>query len=490
MSPNMKLSLLAFVGAAAAIPQYNHGHGHGHKTPSAANGHAYPTGGWSGYNSTSKAVGTGSPKPSSSTPAGEATTDIDYTITSTTTRTVYLTVNTKSAAPTSVGVKDVSSEEPACGPATIYVTATDRVTVTVSASPVPSSSEASSAAPVFPSSPAPKPEIPTTSGYKAATSFVLASSSAPAEKSSSLAPVSSSTPAPEEEAATTSVAPSSVAPVSSVTPSSVAPASSVSASSASASSAPASKPSSAPGYTGGKRGLAYRWDGAADCKSFEGNNFGWAYNWEPDTKGDIGGLAKNFIPTLRTPDGNTAWPAKVDEAVANGAKVVFGYNEPDNGGQTNLGVAELCNQWKANMNTVASKYPDLTIVGPSVSSSANKGQGLDYLSQFVSQCPEAVFHDINIHWYGPPEAGFDAFKAHYQQASSQFGGKRIWVTEFGLTDATPQQSADFLKQAQEFLDGESSCVGYSYFAVGNFDARFNLLGTGSSLSMTGKVYVS
>lgn len=491
MSPNMKLSVLALVGAAAAVPQYNvggHGHGHAaahtskHFTPSAGNSAPYPTGGWSGYNATSSAVpqGTGY----NSKPAGEeSATDSDSTITSTTTRTVYLTQYPSSAAPTVVGVKDVTTDAAVCGGQTVYVTETNRVTVTV-----PAGGAASSAAPQAPSSagyeaahpsaPAEKPSSaapkPSSSAapvasapeasYEAATSFVIASSEA--EKPTSAAPVPASTSAAYAEDVT------SAAPASSAKESSAAPSST-------------STPST--GYTGGKRGLAYRWDGAADCKSFEGHNFGFVWNWEADTKGDVGSFAGSFIPTLRTLANAGDWKEKAQAAIDAGSKVLFGLNEPDIASQANLDVPSLCTAWKDNMNDF---YGKATIVGPSVSSSQTEGQGLSYLSQFVEQCPEAKFDDINIHWYGPSTAGFDAFKSHYEDASSKFPGKQIWVTEFGLTGATEDESADFLKSVQEYLDGESTCAGYSYFAVGNWDPAANLIGTASALTKAGKVYVS
>lgn len=508
MSPNMKLSVLAFVGAAAAIPQYGHGHGHKHYTPSAGSAPAYPTGGWGGYNATKPseaAAGTGkSSYPAGiSTPSADKTTltESDYTITSTKTRTVYLTVDTNSASPTEVAIKDVTSDAAACGQ-TVYVTATQKVTVTVPAGGASSSApEASSAAPAAPSS-AP--------GYEASVPVKPSSSKAPVASSSkapvvsSEAPAASSAPGYEvptsfvlassvvnkgQEKPTSAAAVSTPAPVEEAVSSSAAPASSVEASSAPVSS-PSASSSPSTGYAGGKRGLAYRWDGAADCKSFEGKNFGFVWNWEADTKGDVGTFAANFIPTLRTLANSGDWSDKVEAAISAGSKVVFGLNEPDIASQANLGVDALCDAWKTYMNPIVEKHSGVTVVGPSVSSSENEGQGLSYLSSFVEKCPAAQFHDINIHWYGPATAGVEAFKTHFESAVSKFPGKKVWVTEFGLTGATDQESADFLKDAQAYLDSSDDCAGYSYFAVGNFDPSANLLGTASALTKTGEIYVN
>ncbi|KAF2240661.1 glycoside hydrolase family 128 protein [Trematosphaeria pertusa] len=452
MSSSIKLSLLALAGVAAAVPHYG-AHSKFHHRPSGSGPY------WGG-NATR-------PHPTATGLAEEATTTtyLDETITSTITSTVYLTLSPSPVeAPSSVGVAEAPTGGDACGPATVYVTATSKVTVTV-----PAGGEASS---VY--TPPSTPEVPYSSAApEAPSSFAIASSAVVEEQPSSKAPEYTPVVTPEEvySSAVETPAPSSAAPESS------APASSA---------APSATPSS-PAYSGGKRGLAYRWDGAADCKSFADKGFGFAWNWESDSRGDIGGIA--FIPTLRTLDNAGDWAEKSEAAISGGSTVVFGFNEPDMPSQANMGVAAACDAWKTYMNPIASAHPDVTIVGPSVSSSETEGQGLSWLTQFQSQCTEAVWGSAAFHWYGPSSAGFDAFKAYIEKASAQIG-KPFFVTEFGLTGASPEESAAFLKSAQEYLDAKDGCQGYSYFAVGSFDASANLLGTADSLTATGEVYVS
>lgn len=509
MSYQMKVSLLALVGAAAAVPHYalHSRHHHG-------SGYAGPSTGWSGHYNDTRPLPTGTGVASAS--GDDKTTTILQTqyATETLVSTVYATRSKPGAggeAPSSVAAAEASTGGEACGPATVYVTATNKVTVTVPAGGAPSSvytppaspPDASSAAPEVPSSSvytppvsppdasSAAPEVPSSSmtpgtGYGVPTpseSFALESSSAVHEEQpSSKGPESTASPVSYTTPAATEV-PTSYAAPSSVAPSSAAPESSAPASSAT----PSSTPSSPPSYSGGKRGLAYRWDGAADCKTFAGKNFGFAWNWEADSRGDIGDIP--FIPTLRTLANAGDWSDKVNAAIEGGSKVVFGFNEPDISTQAALSVDAACSAWKEHMNPIASAHPDVTIVGPSISSSQNEGQGLSWLHQFKTQCSDAVWSAANIHWYGPASAGFEAFKAHVEKAISEIG-MPVWVTEFGLTGATAEESAAFLKEAQAYLDSNDKCQGYSYYAVGNFEPAANLLGNADSLTATGEVYVS
>ncbi|KAF1963247.1 hypothetical protein CC80DRAFT_486653 [Byssothecium circinans] len=482
MSPNMKISLLALVGsAAAAAPHYN-----AHSRFHSSGGFVGPTGGWASQNATRPAAATGTATVS----GNRKTTSVEETTYSTTTVVSTIYMNKPSSAP--VNVADVSTPSAdACGPPTVYVTATEKVTVTVpagGASSTPGSSSSSSAVVQVPSSAQPASSGPKYSAIPSAPSAPPAASpskSAIKEEqptTSKVASVPASTPKASAPATSAAPVPSSSAAPSKV----VVPSSSAAVPSSSSASAKPSSPS-APSYSGGKRGLAYRWDAAADCKSFASKmKAGFAWNWESDSRGDIGGIP--FIPTLRTLANAGDWSTKVDAAIKAGSKVVFGFNEVDKADQANLGVAAACTAWKTHMNPIAAKHPDVQIVGPSVSSDVAKGTGLDWLSQFKTQCPEAIYHAANIHWYGYGTANFDDFKAHVESAIKQFG--KVWVTEFALVNRSVAESQAFLEKALAYLDSNANCQGYSYFAVGQFDSAYNMLGTGNALSDVGKVYVS
>lgn len=458
-----KLSLLALVGAAAAHPSYG---AHSKFHSKHVRGAAYPTGGWTGnYNSTQVPAGTG------------MTSTVDITSTSTTT--LYTTIygskpsqaavveNVSSAAGYPVGSQPAGSQPAGsvCGPATVTVTASEKVTVTVT-----------------PGAPSSAVVVPSQAGQYDVSSIIVTSTPA-AEKPSSM-PVVASSKAPEYPAYT----PSASAPVvTSTAPaySSAVPSSVVAPSSAPASSSAAPKPSGAPTYSGSKRGLAYN-DGEL-CSTF-GKSFGFAYNWGQTESKDVGAP---FVPMMHKPQDSTAeaWLANVDTAVKGGSKAVMGFNEPDIAAQANMTPEAACAAWKEYMNPIASAHPDVTILGPSVSNSGSANQGLQWLDTFHKVCPDAIVHASNIHFYDIyEEATIDRFKAHVEKAAANYG-KPVWVTEFGLNpgSATEDQAAQFLKEAMSFMDNSSDCEGYSYFMVGTGE---NQLNTANGLSKVGQVYAS
>jgi hypothetical protein len=142
------------------------------------------------------------------------------------------------------------------------------------------------------------------------------------------------------------------------------------------------------------------------------------------------------------------------------------------------------------MNPIRSKYPSVTIVGPAVSSTENiPNMGLDWLSQFKGYCTDAIWDAASVHWYGPPTAGFNAFKEFVEKTIIEIG-KPVWVSEFGLRGATMKESATFLRAAQDDLDSKNECMGYSYYAVSNFEPAANMFGTANALTIVGEVYTS
>ena len=481
MSSTLKFSLLALVSAAAAVPHYAAHSKFHHKPSDAGSGYAGPTGGW-GHNSTvALPTGTGYvPGPGGDDSTTESTTT--STIKSTVTQTLYVTPVPASDDATSVGAVGVSTGADAvCGPATVTVTATNKVTVTVPAGGAASPS-GEAAVPYVPSE-AEKPTSvveeahPSSQGKPTAYSTKPAPAPVPSKESSTyVAPV----PTPSQATS---------APVKPTTevPSATKPAQSSQQASSSASSKPTHAPSS-----GGKRGLLYRWDGATDAKGLASvGNFGWMSNWEDSPKGDIG--TTEFCPTLRSLDRAGSWPAAVDTAVASGTKTVFTFNEPDKGGQANMDVTAACTAWAEHVAPLIAKHSDVNFVGPSVSSSTSPNEGLDWLSKFQTQCPGAVWSTANLHWYGTPTDGFDAFKAHIENAYKTIQ-KDFYVTEFAVNNASGEDSAAFLEKAQNYLDSHPNCLGYSYFAVGTWQPDYgmtsaNLLGNAEALTPAGKVYV-
>jgi hypothetical protein len=481
----MKISLLALASAVAAVPHYGaHSKFHNSMKPSGSSGAGkpYPSGGWGGYNSTRVAQ-----------PTGDSGEDKTIDVTSTSTTTLLKTVVVRpSPAPSSdnkaVVEKVTSAGADQCGPATVTVTASEKVTITVTpggGADVPKSSAVVSV----------KSEG---NGYGAPSSYVVVTPTPNGDKPSS-APVVVKTSSKVEEAQTTKApeVPTSKAPeaptskpvqypVSSAAaekPASSAVVPSVVVSSA----APSETPTSGSGntYSGSKRGLAY--NQAHLCKAF-GANFGFAYSWAQVENNDVGAP---FVPMMHRPTESTAeaWLANVDKAAKKGSKAVMGFNEPDIAAQANLSPAAACAAWKEYMNPIAASHPEMTIIGPSVSNSGSTGQGLSWLSSFHEVCPDAVVHATNLHFYDIYEsATIDRFKAHIEKGAAVYG-KPVWVTEFGLNpgSASQTQAASFLKEAMAYLDASDKVQGYSWFMVGDGENQLNV---GTELSEVGKVYAA
>jgi hypothetical protein len=486
MSSTIKFSLLALISTVAAVPHYGHQKHHkggkAHGTGTGGAYPAYPT----GLNNTAPQFPTGSGA------VAEPTTTILNTLISTETivSTVYATRSGAVAVPepSSVGIVEVTTDAAAvCGPETIVVTATEQVTVTISASvssdvvPVPYETPAStsSSAVAEPSSSYGKRTDWANVDYDFSNvnwDEVFASSAAPAP-----APVSTPEPAPVVEAPATTSAPVVEAP---------APVAVVSAPAVVEQPVASSTPVSSSGsYGGGKRGLAY--NDVSLCSSFSGGKFGFAYNWAQSESNALPDGVQ-FIPMMhKTSDSSAeAFLANVDAAVSKGSTVVMAFNEPDHTEQANMSPETACTEWASYLQPITSSHPDVVLLSPSVTNGPAP-MGLDWLSRFQKNCPTATWHAANIHWYDIyDDQTFERFKTHVELAISTFN-KPIWITEFGLNpgSATPEQSASFLKQALAYLDGNSSVEGYAYFMVGT-DTSFNMLNAGNGLSATGEVYAS
>jgi len=475
MSSSLKFSLLALAATAVAIPHY--GHGRYHK-PSyqPGTGAPYPTGGWAGVNSTAIA-----PTGTAALPE-EKTTTIDEWETSTTT--ITSTIYVKGSAPptgeaSSVYPEDVTSviappKESNCGgPETIYITATNEVTVTVTAGGKKSSSVAEVTS---------QPPVAPTGGYEApidSETFVLPSSTAEDKITVSIPQKGIETPAPPKDASP---------------PKQEAPApkpSDTEDEKENTSAAPSATPKSSPSYSGGKRGLAY--NDAALCSSFEGKA-SWAYSWGSTPGGDLPkGMKFVPMPWVKNEDAKT-WLEKVDEAVASGSTAVMGFNEPDHPAQANMDPATACQRWSEYMNPIAAAHPDVTIIGPSVTNAGDKPNwGLKWYKSFMEVCPDAIWHATNLHFYDIYQEGegdmgtVNRFKKHIEEGY-KLTGKKVWVTEFGLNPgSSADDTAKFLKEVMKYMDESDKVDGYSYFMVGTGE---NQLSSGNGLSQIGQIYAA
>ena len=133
---------------------------------------------------------------------------------------------------------------------------------------------------------------------------------------------------------------------------------------------------------------------------------------------------------------------------------------------------------------------------PGVSNSAQPGQGLNWLQSFLGQCSDCTIDFVPVHWYG--DAGdVEGFKIFVKKAFGTVNaptvggvaakGRKLWVTEFGTTSGSREQTTNFLKSAMAWMDGEGKMMveRYAWF----MDRPGNLItDDAKGLSELGKLY--
>jgi hypothetical protein len=230
-----------------------------------------------------------------------------------------------------------------------------------------------------------------------------------------------------------------------------------------------------------KRGLSwpyYNENTSLDPSQFSANGkVTWMYNWETWRPANTAGV--NFVGMQRCTDCESSPIGELGaRASQQGWTDLFTLNEPDLNG---ISPGDAANWYMANINSIPTKK-----ALPAVTSSTSGGQGLDWLSQFLSACGGNCSHDyINLHWYG---SSIDDFKNHVSDAHSKFS-EPIVITEFALTaPASADDQAAFFKDAVAWLDSQDYVVMYFPF-VGSSASLFSAndgagagyVGTGSCL---------
>ena len=211
----------------------------------------------------------------------------------------------------------------------------------------------------------------------------------------------------------------------------------------------------------------------------------WAYDWENAARGNGGN--KMFVPMLHSLDQgrDTEWAGAVQSS---GAKYLLGFNEPDlPGSDCQMDAGTAAQKFQQYMTPYAGQA---SLGTPAVTSSAADGQGLSWMSSFLSACGSCNIGFVAIHWYGCPigtcsvDDDVSAFQSHVGDAIKVAGGKPLWITEFQrLGDAGGQ--VQFLQKVLPWLDSQSGVAKYAYF----FSSE-GYLTSGNGLSSIGQAYVA
>ncbi|KAM5355651.1 hypothetical protein ACJ41O_002297 [Fusarium nematophilum] len=234
-----------------------------------------------------------------------------------------------------------------------------------------------------------------------------------------------------------------------------------------------------------KRGLAYNDADLANGFGSGCTNCGWGYNWDSSANGLDSKF--NFIPTLwdDTDTHTLRFPDNVKTCLDNGAKAIFSFNEPDNGGQANLTPDKAAASHVKYLNKYAGQA---LISAPSISNSGLAGEGLQWLESFVSACEaqsEKCHYDFcSVHWYSEVEYGETLFE-HLEKAHEVCGGKPVWLTEFAPF-GSDEAIAAWLEETIPRLEKLEYLDAYAYWSV----AQGSLMASQSDMSTYGKVYAS
>lgn len=447
--------ILALAGSALAVPFAEHGH-YNHRQmheqhkkhhffPSGAP-HATGTGAPFALNNATGIYGTGAYGTAAST---------GFPVASGYSSVVSQAAAASGYASSSEVAVAAASDSSSCSRSTVHVTTTNRVTVTVTRSSsvdVATVTEDESSASVSATlNVRNKGFVEHWHQKSSVASSVAAASSTEASSTSVYVAPTTSTQAASTQASATSA-------------SSVSSAASASSSAASSS---------------GKRGVAY--NDASLTTPFEGaEQVSWGYNWGQASSGLSS--AFNYVPLLwgTSSTFTDGWADSVTAALADGSTHLMSFNEPDNSGQANLSPEAAATAYKKYMQPYAGKA---LLGSPAVTNGAD-GMGLDWLDAFFTACDGCTINFVPIHWYATADSTA-YFQEHVANASTVAGGKPVWVTEFGATDASDADVSTFLETVMPWMDEQSFVERYSYFMVSD-----GMLVNDGSVSSYGSTYMS
>ena len=146
------------------------------------------------------------------------------------------------------------------------------------------------------------------------------------------------------------------------------------------------------------------------------------------------------------------------------ARYILGFNEPDQGGQSNMNAWHAADLWMQHIQPLKSQ--GYTLVSPACT---NAPAGLQWQRDFISACNQrgCSVDIIATHWYG---TNTQNFIDHVTQYHDTFG-REVWVTEFacqnfgGGAQCTADQIWSFMKTVTDWMDNTSWVGRYFYFGV-------------------------
>ena len=236
----------------------------------------------------------------------------------------------------------------------------------------------------------------------------------------------------------------------------------------------------APAGTQPLKGLAFNLSGSS-CDDLKTLGVSWFYAWSATSPCSTGTM--EFVPQVWGSWTKLSWVPTPAKAVANGAKALLGFNEPDGSDQANLTVDEAIALWPDT------DQPGVLIGSPAVA-------GMDtWLPNFMTQVAAKNLRVdfIAVHWYGWDSGSCNDTSALEGKIKwAEQWKKPIWITEWSCRLQSVDVDKKFLSDALVMLKKHPLVVRYAWFlsrSTGDFVNAALLDGDGKATGI-GSEYVA
>ncbi|KAI0269224.1 glycosyl hydrolase catalytic core-domain-containing protein [Gloeopeniophorella convolvens] len=284
--------------------------------------------------------------------------------------------------------------------------------------------------------------------------------------SSHVSSSSAAPPPPPPKSSSSSHTTESAAPSSSAEHTTASPHPSSSSSHSTSSNKPTATPVIPPppssGGGGGKVGLTWSNNEESSLPNFKTKDVAYVYNWDATKVAGAAALGIEPIPML--------WGAKDLDAfkstvVAGYATRVFGFNEPDQNGESNLDPTYAAQLWMEYLQPL--KNAGYELISPACT---NAPAGFTWQQNFFSACKEkgCTIDALAIHHYSVVAQALIDQLNQYHNAF----GLDIWVTEFAAQDfsgknqqLSASEISSFLAETTNFMQSQPWVRAYFWFSA-------------------------
>jgi RNA polymerase sigma factor (sigma-70 family) len=225
-------------------------------------------------------------------------------------------------------------------------------------------------------------------------------------------------------------------------------------------------PATTAAQTSSRKGIS-AWTFNGQDQALAQSGASWYYTWDTTDKG-ISAPNVGFVPMIWGSASVTS-SALAQAKQTTSCGCLLGFNEPDNGGQSNMTPAQALTLWPQLMSI------GLQLGAPAVASGAADSGG--WLDQFMAGVKQHGYRVdfIPLHWYGSdfdPSAAVGQLQSYIESVYNKYH-LPIWLTEFALMSFAnggqqfPSESvqASFLTQAAQMLDSLPYVQRYAWFAL-------------------------